>query len=490
MKKLIFAFFLFLLASFGFSQNQIWAPLPTGFTLSAGSVATPDGLSARARVDSTFLLGGSFNGAPVAASYLVEWNPKANTIALPFGLTDQPNDDVNVVLKLGQDSFLIAGEFTMVGNMPTPDRVAILTPNGFSLPPSLNGNYLGGNQNYGIQLFSAEKDADTVYITGTVNVYDGVTNTPIVSTNMVRLHPINGWEPVPFQLGRSGQFRSFASHLADSLLVCVDATQPAFVRRYNLRQKTWLDSAGMGFMSNPATDCYAMGQWGDTVLIGGFAFNTTSGIWGSPLVGYVVSRDTIIDLNPNPNLQNSVIDLILAIEHSSSGKTYIIAAVSNGWKVFELNRSTLAFTQIGNFFNSFGRGVVEFDNNLYLHGLVNWTDDPCSGTYPINIAILADTFCQPLGFQVPPQPPQFEVEVSKVQVFPNPTSGALNIRTPEVWSDTLHVAISSIEGRIVSEYWLGGHINHLHLANLPMGMYILRLSDGARNTHLQRVVKQ
>ena len=85
-----------------------------------------------------------------------------------------------------------------------------------------------------------------------------------------------------------------------------------------------------------------------------------------------------------------------------------------------------------------------------------------------------------------------KASLSGVQVYPNPTSGLLNIRLEKPLNEVAKLSILNVQGRLLREQQLekGQSFHTLQLNALPAGIYIVRLvtSDGA-NWH-GKIVKE
>jgi hypothetical protein len=117
--------------------------------------------------------------------------------------------------------------------------------------------------------------------------------------------------------------------------------------------------------------------------------------------------------------------------------------------------------------------------------LVGWTSNPGQNAWVVKV--------DSLGCLVPncalseeelPTP-------TAIQVWPNPTSGALHLRLPEN-SGPAALSLTDITGRAVHhERLTANNTEHLlELQHLPPGMYFLQVRAESGLLHTEKIVKQ
>lgn len=89
------------------------------------------------------------------------------------------------------------------------------------------------------------------------------------------------------------------------------------------------------------------------------------------------------------------------------------------------------------------------------------------------------SLCDTLLTHRPTAPAQ---QRTRLQLFPNPTTGELHFRRPTGWQGPLQVTVYDANGRRVLSQGLdaGRNLQHLQLQHLPKGMYVLRLQGGTQ----------
>jgi hypothetical protein len=95
-----------------------------------------------------------------------------------------------------------------------------------------------------------------------------------------------------------------------------------------------------------------------------------------------------------------------------------------------------------------------------------------------------DPQCQPTDI---PQSP----EVSPtVQVYPNPVSDVLHVRISRVPSVAAAITIFDLYGRILLSKTITQPHTDISLQNLPSGLYLYKITEGAVITELGKLTKQ
>lgn len=74
-----------------------------------------------------------------------------------------------------------------------------------------------------------------------------------------------------------------------------------------------------------------------------------------------------------------------------------------------------------------------------------------------------------------------------IKVYPNPTAGTLTVERDR--SGTLSFVVLDIKGSRVLEKSVSTAYSELDLSNLPSGVYVLRMSDGAQAAQSIRIQK-
>lgn len=91
---------------------------------------------------------------------------------------------------------------------------------------------------------------------------------------------------------------------------------------------------------------------------------------------------------------------------------------------------------------------------------------------PLVVTGFLDGICTPLG--------QEELASERLEVFPNPTDGILNIEGEL----TYPISITDLSGRVVGEYPAGSP--QIDLSDLNSGVYLLRIGDRVEKVVVER----
>ena len=80
----------------------------------------------------------------------------------------------------------------------------------------------------------------------------------------------------------------------------------------------------------------------------------------------------------------------------------------------------------------------------------------------------------------------------QVQLFPNPTNGELNINLNFTKNRTIRLDLVNMQGKVIKllteqTFVRGEHSLHYNLADLPTGVYMLRIKSGMRSNTLKFV---
>jgi len=80
------------------------------------------------------------------------------------------------------------------------------------------------------------------------------------------------------------------------------------------------------------------------------------------------------------------------------------------------------------------------------------------------------------------------VENSSFTIYPNPTSGTLNLKIPEVLNQEMQLLVFDLHGRLLIKKAVEEGVS-MDISSLKSGMYLLGISSSARTVYKQFVVK-
>jgi hypothetical protein len=86
-----------------------------------------------------------------------------------------------------------------------------------------------------------------------------------------------------------------------------------------------------------------------------------------------------------------------------------------------------------------------------------------------------------------------ETQASRgILIFPNPTTGTINVKLPEPAKPGASIRITDLAGRLVQEQTTepGSEQQIVHAGNLPSGMYFLQILSQGRVVAVDKFVKQ
>lgn len=81
-----------------------------------------------------------------------------------------------------------------------------------------------------------------------------------------------------------------------------------------------------------------------------------------------------------------------------------------------------------------------------------------------------------------------EIEKYNLKIYPNPTSGLLNIETPGEWAGPVMATLLNVSGKVSLQAEVLD--NRLNLENLPTGLYFLVLTDNGKTVYKGKVIVQ
>ncbi len=79
-----------------------------------------------------------------------------------------------------------------------------------------------------------------------------------------------------------------------------------------------------------------------------------------------------------------------------------------------------------------------------------------------------------------------EIPINEVVVYPNPTDGTVQLKSPE----KMYFVLSNIEGRILQQGEMISGLNRLDMTGLPGGIYLLRLQDKKGGVSVHKLIKR
>lgn len=134
-----------------------------------------------------------------------------------------------------------------------------------------------------------------------------------------------------------------------------------------------------------------------------------------------------------------------------------------------------------------------FDSFAIAVGYNNYNDPTKLEYYQYHIGILDDTVQVRTNYyyNVYDDAGVATTNVQQMQVYPNPTTGDINVVLSNATANTTTLRLIGMDGRILTTQTMSGNKTKLNLGNVPSGTYILQMQDNTGKTiGKQTIVKE